>query len=242
MCSYFSSTQSGSRGVQRRPHLPERPRGAGRASQAFPQRRKILVERAHALIRGMFQDLALPLTGERAVLIEQAHAERDERGRRKKEDHPEQNQVVAWRPQPCAQPRHIMGSFSSISPRLNSGCVGDPSRLRQEALNQAPSRFSRDTQDMTFARTLAVLAAMAAPAAAQNDWKLVWSDEFNSPARPAPDPTDRKTTRLSPDLDRTCARTLAVRAPVPAPAAAQNDWKLVWSDEFNSPARSAPDS
>ena len=41
--------------------------GAGRASQAFPQRRKILVERAHALIRGMFQDLALPLTG--SVLI-----------------------------------------------------------------------------------------------------------------------------------------------------------------------------
>jgi beta-glucanase (GH16 family) len=40
---------------------------------------------------------------------------------------------------------------------------------------------------MTFARTLAVLAAMAAPAAAQNDWKLVWSDEFNGPARSAPD-------------------------------------------------------
>lgn len=42
---------------------------------------------------------------------------------------------------------------------------------------------------MTFAHTLAVLAAMAAPAAAQNDWKLVWSDEFNGPARSAPDST-----------------------------------------------------
>ena len=41
---------------------------------------------------------------------------------------------------------------------------------------------------MTFARALMILAAVAAPAGAQNDWKLVWSDEFNGPARSAPDP------------------------------------------------------
>ena len=33
------------------------------------------------------------------------------------------------------------------------------------------------------------MAAMAVPAMAQNDWKLVWSDEFNGPADSAPDPS-----------------------------------------------------
>ncbi len=38
-----------------------------------------------------------------------------------------------------------------------------------------------------LARALAALAVLAIPAAAQNDWKLVWSDEFNGPAGSAPD-------------------------------------------------------
>jgi len=99
---------------------------AGRAGQAFPQRREILFQRPHPLVGGAFQEFALPLARERAVLIEQAHTQRDERGRRKKEDHPEQDQEVAWRSQPCAQPCHVIGSFSPIPPRFDSGCVGDP--------------------------------------------------------------------------------------------------------------------
>jgi beta-glucanase (GH16 family) len=35
---------------------------------------------------------------------------------------------------------------------------------------------------------LALLAALVPPAAAQNAWQLVWSDEFDGPARSAPDP------------------------------------------------------
>jgi beta-glucanase (GH16 family) len=42
---------------------------------------------------------------------------------------------------------------------------------------------------MTCIRALAVLAAIAAPAVAQTDWRLVWSDEFNAPAHSAPDPS-----------------------------------------------------
>ncbi len=36
---------------------------------------------------------------------------------------------------------------------------------------------------------LAAVATIACPAIAQNDWKLVWSDEFNGPAGSAPDST-----------------------------------------------------
>jgi len=47
----------------------------------------------------------------------------------------------------------------------------------------------RDTLDMTFTRALALLALVSVPAGAQNGWKLVWSDDFNGPARTAPDST-----------------------------------------------------
>jgi beta-glucanase (GH16 family) len=42
---------------------------------------------------------------------------------------------------------------------------------------------------MTLIRALAVAAALAGSAAAQDGWKLVWSDEFDGPARSAPDAT-----------------------------------------------------
>ena len=41
---------------------------------------------------------------------------------------------------------------------------------------------------MRSIHALAVLAAVALPAVAQTNWKLVWSDEFNGPAGTAPDP------------------------------------------------------
>ncbi len=41
---------------------------------------------------------------------------------------------------------------------------------------------------MSLARTLALTLLAVLPGTAQNQWKLVWSDEFNGPAGAAPDP------------------------------------------------------
>ncbi len=103
-----------------------------RLGQSPLDRREVVVERTDRAVGCLIENLRAALAGQFPVLLEQPHAQKDERGRRQGHDCPEQDQQAARSAEPPRERVHGRTQSSPILRPSDRDCVEPPSRLGEE--------------------------------------------------------------------------------------------------------------